>query len=122
MNGTPLKKLSHCSQLAAPPRSTPTTSTNIVLIGNFTDFYITNSPPSIRWQWDDIRENNRLAEAESKAALEFQRTNTWTGPTNYLFYAQTHYHRPLRATTNDVELGFRSDGMVLWRTPPEAKP
>lgn len=78
---------------------------------------LARSPQRIKWQYDAVRENNRLARQESEAADAFAKTNT----NPLMMKMVTKHEYKLRVTTNDVELGYRDDGVVVWRTPPEAR-
>lgn len=72
---------------------------------------------TVRWQFDPVRYNNWLVEQDELFAEKFYKTNTTTA-----HIIHSRYHQPIRVTTNDVELGYVSNGAVVWRVPPEAKP
>lgn len=101
----------------------------------------------VRWQYDEARAEQRRRDAEEKerqrAAAEYARTNkpvltisgspitdynsiiffdtsavtniTWTGSGSIWSGAYVPTF-----DAGDIELGFRLDGVVLFRTPPEA--
>ncbi len=78
--------------------------------------YGTNLP--IRWQYQEVREQQNLYERQKKAAEAFNKTNTNQHVGMMVTIPNMHFEH--RLTTNDIELGYRSDGSVIWRTPPEA--
>lgn len=98
-------------------------------------FSVARSNLPVRWQYDQAREDKRRRDAEEKerqrAWAEFARTNKpdsiWL--TNQLFVngltmtnvawkTFSGYYMPSFNET-DIELGFRLDGVVLFRTAPE---
>lgn len=81
-----------------------------------TNGYFTNI--TVRWQYQEVRDQWRSYSNQLKSAESFYKTNTdnrigvfVTRPTMYFDH---------KLTTNDIELGYRSDGTVIWRVPPEA--
>lgn len=73
--------------------------------------------PTVRWQWDDARKIRREADVKNAWAKEFNRTNT--NPSMVAVFTSSYF--PIAVTPNEVEYGYRSDGVVVWRVPPEAK-
>ncbi len=72
----------------------------------------------VKWQMDDIRQNNKKVDEESILILEFNKTNT----NQRLTANKTKFHIPIRITKeNNIELGYRSDGAVVWRIFPETQ-
>lgn len=55
---------------------------------------------------------------ECDAAAGFNATNTNPRVVMTVHLPNPRFEYPL--TASDVELGYRSDGIVIWRTPPEA--
>lgn len=92
-------------------------ATNTVVFG-ITNYMNTYSPlMTVRWELDGIRRENALAAQEAREAEEFFRTNT-DGSVGYI----RQHHENLTALARvDIEFGFRSDGIVVWRVPPERK-
>ncbi len=69
-----------------------------------------------KWQYDDVRTRLKNYEDQSKRAEEFYRTNT---DRRFGFAVDV----PIIQWTprkGDIELGYRSDGIVVWRDLPEA--
>ncbi len=73
--------------------------------------------PETKWQYDNLRARIQKYEAQTKRAEEFNRTNTnrsvWMAVDALLF--------EWRPQKGDIELGYRSDGVVVWRDLPEGK-
>lgn len=70
------------------------------------------------WQYDKYREEAARVKAQEAFADEFSRTNT--NPAlggvvvhNFVYQWQPKY--------GDIELGWRDDGVVVWREVPEGK-
>lgn len=113
----------------------------VVSISVCLSFSVARHNLPVRWQYDEARAEQRRRDAEEKerqrAAAEYARTNkpmpitsdgsiiffdtttvtniTWTGGGSIWFGAYVPTF-----DAGDIELGFRLDGMVLFRTPPEA--
>ena len=82
-----------------------------------------SEPPTVHWQYDPIREENKLAVKEDVEweafRKEFVLTNT--SPMLIINRFTEHDYHPLTFNPSDRELGYRDDGAVVWRTPPELK-
>lgn len=73
-----------------------------------------------RWQYDDIREHNRIARAREVMREQFYKTNT-NPEMGTIREVWTDNVLTIPSATNAIELGYRDDGIVVWRTPPEAR-
>lgn len=75
---------------------------------------LSNPPPlTVQWQYDDIRAKLKKYEEQKARAAEFNKTNT------IFFMANDALTFQCNVTTNDIETGYRSDGVVVWRHFPE---
>lgn len=72
----------------------------------------------IRWQYQEVREAREKWIKQTLEAGAFDKTNSNKGLSVIVEFPATHFSHPL--TTNDIELGYRADGIVIWRIPPEA--
>lgn len=72
-------------------------------------------PQSIKWEHDNLRSAIAKQEAQLKAAEEFNRTNT--NPRICAYVELLNFSWTPKA--GEIELGYRSDGTVVWRYLPE---
>lgn len=82
----------------------------------WTTIYATNT--STHWQFQEVRDQQEKYQRQCNAAKAFNRTNLNPGIALAVEIPNLYFDHKL--TANDIELGYRSDGSVVWRTPPEA--
>lgn len=68
-----------------------------------------------RWQYDDIRQRIKEQQIAEQRAAEFNRTNTDHSVSAY----SVGFGIEWNPRKGDIELGYRSDGTVVWRNVPE---
>lgn len=71
---------------------------------------------SVKWQCDETRAALKKHSEQVKVAEEFNRTNT---DPRMVWYVEGLW-LDWRPRKGDIELGYRSDGVVVWRPLPEA--
>lgn len=70
-------------------------------------------PTTVRWAYDEWRTNNAAAIAEENFYEQFKLTNK----DPQMGVMIRHFKIPI--PTEGIEQGFRSDGVMVWRYPPE---
>lgn len=80
---------------------------------------VTKHEPNVVWQCDPIRREIWAHAQEEVLFEQFKKTNTST----MLSFVFTHFvsSNDWHVTKGDKELGYRSDGVVVWRELPEGK-
>lgn len=72
----------------------------------------------VKWQYDKWREEAARVKREEAAADEFNRTNTNPALGGVVVHNFIYQWTPEKGS---IELGYRSDGVVIWRELPEGK-
>lgn len=72
---------------------------------------------TVEWQFDWIRKRKAELQAQRKAADEFNRTNTNPAVGMFVEWDNIQW----KPDKGSKELGYRSDGVVVWRDLPEGK-
>lgn len=74
--------------------------------------------PTIVWEYDDARRDWERVAKLNMAAEAFNKTNT--NPSQFANLQTSRYYVDFQKVRR--EFGYRDDGIVVWRVPPEAEP